>query len=98
MPDPHLVDRNRASWRDKWDEVRFGSDTLAGRIFDIVLLTLILLSVLSVLLEVFSGFVKLVACISLLRSGRSHSGESESEPRPERGGSVPGKESSATSQ
>jgi len=43
--------RNRAHWRDKWNEIIFGSDTPAGRFFDIVLLTLILLSVLSVLLE-----------------------------------------------
>lgn len=42
---------NRAPWRDKWNEIIFSSDTPAGRFFDIVLLTLILLSVLTVLLE-----------------------------------------------
>ena len=51
MADSHLVDRNRAAWRDKWNEVIFGHDTVAGRLFDIVLLTLILLSMLSVMLE-----------------------------------------------
>jgi len=43
--------RNRAHWRDKWNEIIFGSDTPAGRFFDIVLLALIFLSVLSVVLE-----------------------------------------------
>ena len=51
MLDPHLVEHNRAHWRDKWNEVIFGHDTPAGRRFDIILLTLILLSVLSVMLE-----------------------------------------------
>jgi voltage-gated potassium channel len=51
MADSHRVDGNRASWRDKWAEVIFGHDTPAGRFFDVVLLTLILLSVLTVLLE-----------------------------------------------
>jgi len=51
MADSHPVDRNRAPWRDKWSEVIFGHDTTAGRFFDVVLLTLILLSVLTVLLE-----------------------------------------------
>jgi voltage-gated potassium channel len=51
MADSYVVDRNRASWRDKWHEVIFGHHTAAGRLFDVVLLTLILLSVLSVLLE-----------------------------------------------
>ena len=48
MTDPP---RDRAAWRDKWHEVIFGHDTAAGRFFDVVLLTLILLSVLTVLLE-----------------------------------------------
>jgi voltage-gated potassium channel len=51
MADSHRVDGNRAPWRDKWAEVIFGHDTPAGRFFDLVLLTLILLSVLTVLLE-----------------------------------------------
>jgi voltage-gated potassium channel len=42
---------HRALWRDKWNQVIFSSDTPAGRFFDVVLLTLILLSVLTVLLE-----------------------------------------------
>ena len=41
----------RAPWRDIWHEVIFGHETFAGRLFDLILLTLILLSVLTVLLE-----------------------------------------------
>jgi voltage-gated potassium channel len=51
MADSHGVDRKRAPWRDKWNEVIFGHETAAGRFFDVILLTLILLSVLTVLLE-----------------------------------------------
>jgi voltage-gated potassium channel len=51
MADSHRIDGKRAPWRDKWAEVIFGHDTPAGRFFDVVLLTLILLSVLNVLLE-----------------------------------------------
>lgn len=51
MADLPFTDGKRASWRDKWNEVIFESETPAGRFFDVVLLTLILLSVLSVLLE-----------------------------------------------
>ncbi len=51
MPDPQPDDRNRAPWRDKWHEVIFGHDTFAGRLFDVLLLTLILFSVLTVLLD-----------------------------------------------
>jgi len=41
----------RAPWRDKWNEIIFGRGTFAGRLFDSILLILILLSVLVVLLE-----------------------------------------------
>src|SRR5215469_12536470 len=51
MADTHLVDQSRAPWRNKWSEVIFGNDTPAGRVFDVVLLTIILLSVLTVTLE-----------------------------------------------
>ena len=51
MVDSHRVDRPRAAWRDKWYEVIFGHDTAAGKFFDVILLTLILLSVLTVMLE-----------------------------------------------
>ena len=51
MADSHLVERPRAGWRDKWYIIIFRHDTPAGRLFDVVLLTLILLSVLSVILE-----------------------------------------------
>jgi len=40
-----------ARWRDKWYEVIFGHHTVAGRLFDLVLLILILLGVLTVLLD-----------------------------------------------
>jgi voltage-gated potassium channel len=51
MADPHSVKPARAPWRDKWYIIIFQHDTPAGRLFDIILLTLILLSVLSVILE-----------------------------------------------
>ncbi len=43
--------RSRAPWRDTWHDVIFGHETFAGRLFDLILLVLILLSVLTVLLE-----------------------------------------------
>jgi len=39
------------SWRDKWFEVIFEADTPAGKLFDVVLLIAIMLSVLVVMLE-----------------------------------------------
>jgi voltage-gated potassium channel len=51
MADSHFVDHKRAPWRDKWSEVIFGHETPAGRFFDVILLTLIILSVLTVVLE-----------------------------------------------
>ncbi len=51
MADPHPVKPARAPWRDKWYIIIFQHDTPAGRLFDIILLTLILLSVLAVILE-----------------------------------------------
>jgi len=51
MADSYSVNRNRAAWRDKWYAVIFRHDTFGGRLFDVVLLTLILLSVLIVILE-----------------------------------------------
>src|SRR5271170_3863543 len=51
MADSHPDPRTRAHWRDVWYEVIFGHETFAGRLFDIILLTLILLSILTVLLE-----------------------------------------------
>jgi voltage-gated potassium channel len=50
MADPHPVER-RAPWRNKWHAIIFEHDTRAGRLFDVVLLTLIVLSVLSVVVE-----------------------------------------------
>ena len=41
----------RAPWREKWNEIIFGHHTLAGRLFDLILQVLILLSVLTVLFE-----------------------------------------------
>jgi voltage-gated potassium channel len=51
MADSHRNDGKRAPWRDAWNLVIFGHDTLAGRLLDLALLILILLSVLTVLLE-----------------------------------------------
>lgn len=51
MAHSHNVERARAPWREKMNEVIFRHDTVPGRVFDIVLLTLILLSVLTVILE-----------------------------------------------
>ena len=51
MAHSHAVERARAPWREKMNEVIFRHDTVPGRVFDIVLLTLILLSVLTVILE-----------------------------------------------
>lgn len=51
MSEPHRIAHSRAQWRDEWYRVIFQHDTVAGRIFDLILLTLILLSVLSVILE-----------------------------------------------
>jgi voltage-gated potassium channel len=45
-PAPH-----RAPWREKWNVIIFGHDTFAGRLFDLLLLIAILLSVLVVLLD-----------------------------------------------
>jgi len=47
----HPIDRKRAPWRDNWNKIIFGHETPAGRFYDVVLLTVILLSVLTVLLE-----------------------------------------------
>lgn len=51
MADRHPVKPARAPWRDKLYIIIFQHDTPAGRLFDIVLLILILLSVLCVVLE-----------------------------------------------
>jgi voltage-gated potassium channel len=51
MPHSTPQPRPRAPWRDTWHEIIFGHETFAGRLFDLILLTLILLSVLAVLLE-----------------------------------------------
>jgi voltage-gated potassium channel len=52
VPESTPADNSRrAAWRDRLEEIVFGVDTPAGRAFDIVLLILILLSVITVLLE-----------------------------------------------
>ena len=51
MPDLRPSESGRAAWRDKWHEVIFGHETSTGRVYDMVLITSILLSVLFVLLE-----------------------------------------------
>jgi voltage-gated potassium channel len=42
---------NTISWKERWHEVIFGTETRAGRQFDVILLWLILLSVFVVVLE-----------------------------------------------
>ncbi len=52
MPRAKAVDRGRpASWREHWYEVIFEADTPAGKLFDVLLLIAILLSVLVVMCE-----------------------------------------------
>jgi voltage-gated potassium channel len=51
MIEPPATSHPRAPWRDQWREIIFGHDTFAGRVFDVILLLLIFLSVLTVLLE-----------------------------------------------
>ena len=51
MDNRDLSNLPRAPWRDAWNEIVFGRETFAGRLFDSILLILILLSVLAVLLE-----------------------------------------------
>ncbi|HEX8814973.1 MAG TPA: ion transporter, partial [Terriglobales bacterium] len=51
MANSDRKDGERARWRDAWNQVIFGQDTFAGRLFDLGLMILILLSVLTVLLE-----------------------------------------------
>ncbi len=43
--------KRRAPWRDKWYRIIFESDTPAGRLFDVVLMVAIVLSVLTVFVE-----------------------------------------------
>jgi voltage-gated potassium channel len=51
MADSQPEDRSRALWRDRWRRVIFDNDTLAGRWFDGLLLTLIVFNLLLVALE-----------------------------------------------
>jgi len=51
MDHQDLPSPSRARWRDQWKEIIFGHQTFGGRLFDVILLILILLSVLTVLLE-----------------------------------------------
>lgn len=51
MDQRQVAKPTRAIWRDKWHEIIFRDDTVAGRVFDILLLVVIVLSVLTVLLE-----------------------------------------------
>lgn len=44
------------SWRERWYEIIFEADTPAGKLFDVVLLVAILLSVLVVMLESIKGY------------------------------------------
>lgn len=51
MPSPHSSNQNDRSWQENWYEIIFEADTPAGKVFDVVLLVAILLSVLVVMLE-----------------------------------------------
>jgi voltage-gated potassium channel len=51
MTDSQHSGSTRAPWRDKWNEIIFGHETAPGRLYDIILIILILSSVLCVLLE-----------------------------------------------
>jgi voltage-gated potassium channel len=51
MADSQPDGRDRSPWRDKWRRVIFDNDTPAGRLFDGLLLTLIVLNLLLVALE-----------------------------------------------
>ena len=51
MADSKPDGRSRAIWRDKWRRVIFDNDTLAGRVFDGLLLILIVFNLLLVALE-----------------------------------------------
>jgi len=52
MSESNLVQEPKSlSWRDRWYEVIFEAETPAGKVFDVVLLITILLSVLAIMLE-----------------------------------------------
>ena len=51
MADSQTFQIARAPWREKWNEVIFGHETVAGRLYDIILIALIVLNVICVLLE-----------------------------------------------
>jgi voltage-gated potassium channel len=51
------TNRNK-SWRNRWHEIIYEADTKEGKIFDIILLVVILLSILVVMLESVESFKK----------------------------------------
>ena len=53
MSGPEIFGKTRqgGSWRERWYEIIFEADTLAGKLFDVLLLIMILLSVLVVMCE-----------------------------------------------
>ena len=53
--DPHVPHRPLAPWRRRLHKVIFGTETSAGKAFDVALLLAIVISVLAVLLESVSG-------------------------------------------
>ncbi|MEZ6047569.1 MAG: ion transporter [Planctomycetaceae bacterium] len=52
------ADQPTRTWREKWYEIIFEADTPAGKLFDVVLLVVILLSVLIVMLESVGSIYK----------------------------------------
>lgn len=55
MDASHSLTQSGAPWRDRWNQIIFGHETFAGRLFDVILLVVILLSVLTVLLQSVRG-------------------------------------------
>ena len=55
MNNPIRAQHVTTGWREKWYEIIFEADTPAGKLFDVVLLVAILISVLVVMCE--SGVV-----------------------------------------
>ena len=50
-PSKNKLDATNSNWKDRWYEIIFEADTPAGRLFDVLLLIAILLSVIVVMLE-----------------------------------------------
>ncbi|MCA9240472.1 MAG: ion transporter [Planctomycetales bacterium] len=61
MSKPQTIEQERlnpgpAAWQEKWYEVIFEAETPAGKLFDVVLLVVIVVSILTVMLESVAGY------------------------------------------